>query len=144
MMSVLSSTNTISWFFFLFFSFYCDSSLKQQYIALLGQNIQMTSKLIFALTPSWCMHSTWKKYNIAEIKWSFKQQLLTRLFKNYVHISFTGLILPVLCLSQATTWISNVICRDLLLFSELRLEVMFRFVDICEFVDHHFLFISPM
>ena len=57
MMSVLSSTNTISWFFFLFFSFYCDSSLKQQYIALLGQNIQMTSKLIFALTPSWCMHS---------------------------------------------------------------------------------------
>ena len=87
---------------------------------------------------------SWKKYNIAEIKWSFKQQLLTRLFKNYVHISFTGLILPVLCLSQATTWISNVICRDLLLFSELRLEVMFRFVDICEFVDHHILFISPM
>jgi len=36
------------------------------------------------------------------------------------------------------TWISNIICCGLfLLFNDLRLEVVVRFVDICGIVDHH-------
>ena len=48
----------------------------------------------------------------------------------------------LLCLSQ--TWISNVICGGLFMFSEFRWEVILRFVDIGEIDDHHclnFLFI---
>jgi len=37
-----------------------------------------------------------------------------------------------LCLSQARTWISNIIFRGLFLFNDLRWEVIVRFVDIGE------------
>ena len=44
-----------------------------------------------------------------------------------------------LCLSQARTWISNVICccYSLLVFSELRWEAVCSSVDIGGIVDHH-------
>jgi hypothetical protein len=41
------------------------------------------------------------------------------------------------CLSQARTCISNVICRGLYVFSEIIKEVTVCFVDICEIDDHH-------
>jgi len=44
----------------------------------------------------------------------------------------------VLCLSQARTWISNVICLAFYFVSELRWEVVVRFVDICGIVDRQF------
>jgi hypothetical protein len=43
------------------------------------------------------------------------------------------------------TWIPNVICRGLFVFSELRWKVIIRFVYIGEISDHHclnFLFIT--
>ena len=40
-----------------------------------------------------------------------------------------------LCLSQATTWISNIIYRGLFVFSEWKWEVIVRFVDIGEIID---------
>jgi len=52
-----------------------------------------------------------------------------------------------LCLSQAMTWIFNVILRDPFVFSELKWGVIVRFVDIGGIVDHHclnFLFIYHM
>ena len=55
-----------------------------------------------------------------------------------VVIPLTGLTPPqFLCLSQARTWISNVICHGLFMFSELRQEVFVRFVDIGGIGDHH-------
>ena len=48
------------------------------------------------------------------------------------------------CLSQARTWISNVICGGLFVLSKWRREMIVRFVDIGGIVDHHclnFLFI---
>ena len=41
-----------------------------------------------------------------------------------------------LYLSQARSWISNVICRGLFRINELKLEVIVRFVDINGIVDH--------
>ena len=41
------------------------------------------------------------------------------------------------CLSQARTTIYNVICRSLVIFSELWREVIVRFVDIGGIVEHH-------
>jgi hypothetical protein len=43
-----------------------------------------------------------------------------------------------MCLSQARSLISNVTCRGLIVFSDLRSEVIVRFVDICVIVDHQF------
>ena len=48
------------------------------------------------------------------------------------------------CLSQPRTWISNVMCPELFVVSELRWEVIVHFVDIGGIVDHYcliFLFI---
>ena len=43
-----------------------------------------------------------------------------------------------MCLSQVMTCISNTICRGhFFLFSDLRSEVVVRFVDIDGIVDHH-------
>ena len=49
-----------------------------------------------------------------------------------------------MCLSQAETWISNVICHGRFVFNELWREAIARFVDIGGIVDYHclnFLFI---
>jgi len=46
-----------------------------------------------------------------------------------------------LCLSQARTWISNVLCHGLLMLNELRWGVVVCFVDTGGIIDHHFLFI---
>jgi len=46
-----------------------------------------------------------------------------------------------LFLSQARTWISNVICHCLFMFIELRWEVFFRFVDIGGMFDHYCLYL---
>ena len=45
----------------------------------------------------------------------------------------------LLCLFQSTTWISNIICHGLFVFSELRWEAHVRFVDIGGIIDHHLL-----
>jgi hypothetical protein len=47
-----------------------------------------------------------------------------------------------LCLSQARTWISNVICccSPFFAFSELRWEVIVCFVNIGGIVDYHYLY----
>jgi hypothetical protein len=42
-----------------------------------------------------------------------------------------------LCLSQARTWISNVICSDLFCVTNLDERWLFVFVDIGGIVDHH-------
>ena len=53
-----------------------------------------------------------------------------------------------LCLSQARTWISNIMLLSLIfVFNELRWEVIVCFVDIGGIVDHHclnFLFIIAL
>ena len=40
-----------------------------------------------------------------------------------------------LCLSQARTWISTVICSGLFMFNDLMLEMILHFVDIDGIVD---------
>jgi hypothetical protein len=41
---------------------------------------------------------------------------------------------------QARVWISNIICRGLFMFNNLRWEVIVRFVDIVRIVDRHCLY----
>jgi hypothetical protein len=74
----------------------------------------------------------------AIIKCSQKHRLLNFAYKNMDIKRLKPATL--LCVSQARTWISNVICRGLffLMFSELRWEVIVCFVDL-EVVDHHYL-----
>ena len=54
------------------------------------------------------------------------------------HINWFNLAI-FMCLSQARTWISNVICYGLscVLCVQLRWEVIVHFVDICGIDDHH-------
>ena len=56
-----------------------------------------------------------------------------------IEIPVTCLTLTHCCLFQSTTWISNIICHGLFVFSELRWEAHVRFVDIGGIIDHHLL-----
>ena len=56
-----------------------------------------------------------------------------------IEIPVTCLTLTQCCLFQSTTWISNIICHGLFVFSELRWEAHVRFVDIGGIIDHHLL-----
>ena len=73
-------------------------------------------------------------------RWRFSYQ------EGRVGISLTGLTPPHFCVpSQTRTWISNVICGSLFMFSEWMWEAIVRFVGIGGIVAHHcfnFLFIT--
>ena len=60
----------------------------------------------------------------------------------WLHVTGLYFVSPAtfLFLFQARAWISNIICRGLFMFNDLRWEVTVRFVDIGGIVDRHCLY----